>query len=140
MQSGERDPSLVYGVQREQMIAPGTDQVGSAWAISVETGATAWRHEQRAGLLSMVATAGGLVFAGDAVGRFKAFDDTSGEVLWETSLGRAVSGYPISFAVDGTQYVAVTTGPSLTATRARQLTPELEAGSGEPRVHVFALP
>ena len=56
--------------------------------------------------------AGGLVFGGDANGRFRAFDDRTGKVLWETNLGSPVSGYPITFAVDGKQYVAVTTGPS----------------------------
>ncbi len=140
VQSGERDPKLVYGFDSEYVIAPGTDKVGTAWAISVEDGTTAWKHEQRAGLMSMVATGGGLVFAGDAAGTFKAFDDTTGEVLWETSVGSPVSGYPVSFAVDGKQYVAVTTGPSLVAMAARRVTPELAPDSGEPRVHVFALP
>ena len=42
-----------------------------------------WKHEQRAGMMSLVATGGGLVFGGDANGRFKAFDDKTGKVLWE---------------------------------------------------------
>ena len=50
-----------------------------------------WKHEQRAGMLSLVATGGGLVLGGDANGRFKAFDDRSGKVLWETNLGAPVS-------------------------------------------------
>ena len=60
--------------------------------------------------MSLVATGGGLVFGGDANGRFRAFDHESGEVLWEINLGSSVSGYPISFSVDGKQYVAVNTG------------------------------
>ena len=71
-----------------------------------------WKYEQRAGVLSLVATAGGLVLGGDANGRFRALDSRSGKVLWETNLGSPVSGYPITFAVDGKQYVAVATGPS----------------------------
>ena len=75
-------------------IAPGTDKVGTVWAISAETGQTLWKYEQRAGMLSLVATGGGLVFGGDANGRFRAFDDTTGKVLWEMNLGSPVSGYP----------------------------------------------
>ena len=94
---------------------PATDKVGTVWAISAETGTTTWKHEQRAGMMSLVATGGGLVFGGDANGRFKALDDRTGKVLWDMNLGSSVSGYPISFAVDGKQYVAVITGPSLVA-------------------------
>ena len=46
-------------------------------------------------------TGGGLVFGGDANGRFKALDDKTGQVLWEINLGSAVTGFPISYAVDG---------------------------------------
>jgi alcohol dehydrogenase (cytochrome c) len=136
----QRDPSLVYGITLDAVLAPGTDQVGTVWAISAETGATLWKHEQRAGMMSLVATGGGLVFGGDAAGRFKAFDARTGEVLWDTNLGAPVSGFPISFAVSGKQYVAVTTGPSLSAMAARRLTPEVGAETTAPQVYVFALP
>ena len=56
------------------------------------------------------------------------------------NLGSPVSGYPITFAVDGKQYVAVTTGPSLVAGSAtRRMTPELKP-SNSANVFVFALP
>jgi alcohol dehydrogenase (cytochrome c) len=139
-QSGERDPSLVYGFRSEQIVADGTDQVGAVWAISAETGRALWKHEQRAGVMSLVATGGGLVFGGDVAGKFKAYDETTGAVLWETDLGAPVSGYPVSFAVGGKQYVAVTTGPSLVAATARRVTPELPAADAPASVHVFALP
>ena len=100
---------------------------------------TAWKHEQRAGTLSLVATGGGLVFGGDANGRFRAFDEQSGKVLWEVNLGSPVSGYPVTFAVDGKQYVAVSTGPSLVANAAIRLTPELKPSSAS-QLYVFALP
>ena len=100
------------------------------WAISAEKGTTVWKHEQRVGVMSLAATGGGLVFGGDVAGNFRAFDDTTGEVLWETNIGAPVSGYPVSFAVDGKQYVAVTTGPSLVAAASRRVTPEL---TGETR-------
>jgi len=135
----QRDPSKVYGLSMPAIIAPGTDKVGTVWAISAETGKTLWKHEQRAGMLSLVATGGGLVLGGDANGRFKAFDDRTGKVLWETNLGAPVSGFPISYAVNGKQYVAVATGRSLVANTELNLTPELKPGSTV-QVYVFALP
>jgi alcohol dehydrogenase (cytochrome c) len=134
-----RDPSKVYGLDMPGVLAPGTDKVGTVWAISAETGKTLWKYEQRAGMLSLVATAGGLVFGGDANGHFKAFDDQTGKVLWETSLGAPVSGYPITFSVDGKQYVAVTTGPSLVANSTLRVTPELKPSTSA-QLYVFALP
>jgi alcohol dehydrogenase (cytochrome c) len=135
----QRDPSKVYGINMPGQLAPGTDKVGTVWAISAETGANIWKHEQRAGMMSLVATGGGLVFGGDVNGRFKAFDDKTGKVLWEVNLGSSVSGYPISFSADGKQYVAVITGPSLVANSAARVAPELKPGNA-PNVFVFALP
>jgi alcohol dehydrogenase (cytochrome c) len=134
-----RDPSKVYGLEMPNVITAGTDKVGTVYAISVETGRTVWKYEQRAGMLSLVATAGGLVLGGDAAGRFRAFDDRSGKVLWEQNLGSPVSGFPVVFAVNGKQYVAVTTGNSLVSNSANRLTPEIRP-SGTGQVYVFALP
>jgi alcohol dehydrogenase (cytochrome c) len=134
-----RDPQRVYGLNMPGEIAAGTDKVGAVWAISAETGRTLWKYEQRAGVMSLVATGGGLVFGGDANGRFRAFDDRTGKVLWEQNLGAPVSGFPVAFAVDGKQYVAVTTGPSLVANSTLRLTPELKP-SNTGQLYVFALP
>jgi alcohol dehydrogenase (cytochrome c) len=134
-----RDPSKVYGLDMPGIIAPNTDKVGTIHAISVETGRTVWKYEQRAGMLSLVATGGGLVLGGDANGRFRAFDDRSGKVLWEQNLGAPVSGFPVVFAVNNKQYVAVTTGNSLVSNAANRLTPELKP-SASAQVYVFALP
>jgi alcohol dehydrogenase (cytochrome c) len=135
----QRDPSKVYGLTMAQRIAPGTDKVGTVWGISVETGRAVWKHEQRAGTLSLMTTGGGLVFGGDDNGRFRAFDDKTGKILWEVNLGSPVSGFPVTYAVDGKQYVAVTTGNSLVAGSALRLTPELKPGNAA-NVFVFALP
>jgi len=140
VQTGERDPKLVYGFSSEYIAAPGAENVGVVWAISAEKGTTVWKHEQRVGVMSLAATGGGLVFGGDVAGDFRALDDATGKVLWETNIGAPVSGYPVSFAVDGKQYVAVTTGPSLVAAAARRVTPELTGESGAGQVVVFALP
>jgi PQQ-like domain len=135
----KRDPSKVYGVSMPYEIAPNTQNIGTVHAISVETGRTLWKHEQRAGMLSLVATAGGLIFGGDAAGSFKAFDEKTGKVLWETNLGSPVSGYPVAFAVNGKEYVAVSTGPSLVANSANRLTPEIKT-TNDSKMYVFALP
>ena len=124
----------IYSLTARHQLVPGTDNLGTVRAVSVETGETRWIYEQRAGTMSLVATGGGLVFGGDSNGRFRAFDDESGEVLWEINLGAPVSGYPISYAVNGRQYVAVNTGSG-----SNSLTPELRPSSGS-NLFVFALP
>ena len=68
-----------------------------------------------------------MLFGGDTNGRFRAYDQRTGEVLWEVNLGSPVSGYPATFAVDGKQYVAVSTGGSGLAFGLGRLTPELTA-------------
>jgi alcohol dehydrogenase (cytochrome c) len=113
--------------------------VGTVQAFSVETGRTMWTFESRAAALSLVATGGGLVFGGDASGRFRALDDRTGKVLWETHLGSPVSGYPVTFSVGGKQYVAVSTGPSLVAGGANSVVPDVRPSSSN-QMFVFALP
>ena len=120
----------IYALAVRHELAPGTDQLGTVYAISAETGETTWLHEQRAATLSLLTTGGGLVFGGDANGRFRAFDQETGDVLWEVNLGSPVSGFPVSFAVDGRQYVAVSTGGAATTASFLQLTPELRPSTG----------
>ena len=132
---GDEEASALYAIAWRSQIAPGTDQVGTVQAISAETGEITWRYEQRAATMSLVATGGGLVFGGDVNGRFRAFDHETGEVLWEINLGSSVSGFPITYAVDGRQYVAVSTGTP----RFIDLTPELHPSQGN-NLFVFALP
>ena len=129
----------LYALAKRDQIAPGTDQVGTVQAISAETGEIVWVYEQRAGTTSLVATAGGLVFGGDGNGRFRAFDNETGEVLWEINLGSSVTGFPITYAVGGTQYVVASTGNSLSSRDNMRLTPELSPSHGN-NVFVFALP
>ena len=71
--------------------------------------------------------------------REKRYVTRSGKVLWEVNLGSPVSGFPVTFAVDGKQYVAVTTGPSLVAGSDNRVAPELKP-SNAANVFVFALP
>ena len=128
-----------YALTMRAEIAPGTDQLGTVQAISAETGEILWRYEQRASTTSLVATGGGLIFGGDANGRFRALDQTTGEMLWEINLGSAITGFPITYAVAGRQYVAVSTGTAGTTTAQIRLTPELRPSAGN-NLFVFALP
>ena len=129
----------MYALAFRLQIAPGTDQVGTVHAVSAETGRTAWIHEQRSATMSLVATGGGLVFGGDVAGRFRALDHETGEVLWEINLGSPITGFPITYAVDGRQYVAVSTGTSVTTSAFGGLTPEIRPSAGN-NIFVFALP
>ena len=128
-----------YGFASRASITEGTDKLGTVYAISAKTGDIAWKYEQRAGTLSLVATGGGLVFGGDVNGRFRAMDDKTGKVLWEINLGASVNGFPIAFAVDGKQYVAVSTGPSVQGGALMVMTPELRVSKNS-ALYIFALP
>jgi len=128
----------IYALDAEHQIAPGTDLSGSVHAVSAETGKSLWTYEQRAGLMSLFVTGGGLVFVGDGNGRFRALDDETGESLWEINLGSPVTGFPVTYAVDGRQYVAASTG-NRSAALLSGLTPELRPSSGN-NLFVFVLP
>jgi alcohol dehydrogenase (cytochrome c) len=90
-----------------------------------------------------LSTAGGLAFIGDLDRSFKAVDVDSGKVLWETRLGTSVQGFPISFGIDGKQYIAVTTA---NGAGAPQMFSELVTGNPFRRpttgtaIYVFTLP
>src|SRR3989441_2617577 len=103
----QRDPSKVYGISMKSEFAIGADKVGTVWAIAADTGKTLWKHEQRAGTLSLMTTAGGLVIGGDANGRVKADDDKTGPGPWEAIVGSPSNGYPISHAVHRQQDLSI---------------------------------
>ena len=133
------DDGSLYSLAVRNEIAPGTDQVGTVQAISAETGTLLWKYEQRAATSSLMATGGGLVFGGDHNGRFRAFDHETGTVLWEINLGSPITGFPVTYAAGGRQYVAVSTGQSLTSAMFNRMTPELRPSDGN-TLFVFALP
>ena len=58
----------------------------------------------------MLATAGGLVFTGDGEGNLLAFDSGSGDELWSFQTGSGIRAAPVTFELDGIQYIAIASG------------------------------
>ena len=82
-------------------------------AVDVRTGSIRWQVKtEPAGIGGALATAGGLVFAGDVNGWFRAFDAKSGDTLWEFFCGAGVNAPPIAFSLEGEQFIAVAAGGS----------------------------
>lgn len=116
-------------------------KVGRLSAVSAGTGKILWNYDQRTAIGSVLATGGGLVFFGDLDRYLKALDAGTGKLVWETPLSAPVTGYPISYAVDGQQYVAVAVGGGTPGQRnMSQLYPEVKSPIGSNVLMVFALP
>ena len=87
------------------------DHIGALKAIDPDTGEIKWVHKNNAPLWGgVMTTAGGLVFTGMPEGQLKAFDDMTGEELWSFQTGSGIVGQPVTWEMDGEQYVAVASG------------------------------
>jgi len=87
------------------------DWAGWTYAVDADTGAWRWRAKTNYPIQSgMTPTAGGVVFFGDMGGNFYALDATDGRKLWGQKIGGAIGGGVITYAINGTQRVAVATG------------------------------
>ena len=139
------EPGGRYAGMRSGLIktVPGYDYVGEFVAIDPVTGARAWEFRLPSGVAMTAAalsTGGGIVFGGAADRRFFALDSDTGAPLWETRLNGDVSGAPVTFEVEGKQYVAIGAGGRIaqTTSYARLTGENISQGSGA--IWVFALP
>ncbi len=124
-------------------LPPGTDgQFGRLAALDLDTREILWTHRQRMPIAgAALTTAGGLVFNGDLDRNFYAYDQATGEQLWKTRLNAAPESFPISYEVDGRQYIAVAAGGgSAFGGAGRGLVPELANPAAGVTLYVFELP
>jgi alcohol dehydrogenase (cytochrome c) len=93
--------------------------LGELQAWDMKTGKMVWVHKFDTFLWApLLTTAGNLVFAGGTHDRnFRAFDATNGKLLWEWPMPSAVVGVPVSYEIDGEQYIAVQSGWGVDAER-----------------------
>ena len=84
---------------------------GHLLAWNPKTQAPAWKHKH-AGVSNggALSTAGGLVFQGTAKGQFNAFNADDGELRWSFGADTGIIAAPVSYAIDGEQYVAIVVG------------------------------
>jgi glucose dehydrogenase len=85
-------------------------------AIDLRTGKAAWEIPNIGGGIlgsGLMATGGGLLFYGDGRGAFVAADSSTGKLLWHFNTGQAWKGGPMTYTVDGKQYVAIAAGTTV---------------------------
>jgi alcohol dehydrogenase (cytochrome c) len=100
------------------------------------TKSTHLRYPNYSGTL---ATGGGLVFLGLLDGTLAAFDDTTLEELWRINVGTGFTAPPMTFEVNGKQYIAITSGPSAVSRAKLMNTPELKEMRNATVLYVFSL-
>lgn len=104
------------GIGRTNPINTWTDEVGHAALMAMDptTGEPKWKYEQfDVSDSGMLTTASDLLFTGGREGHFHALDARTGELLWKASLGGQIVMAPITFMVDGVQYITVVSGHAM---------------------------
>lgn len=86
-------------------------QWGLLSAINLSTGKIQWQYKTPQPLIGgTLSTKGGLVFIGEGNGNFNAIDASTGNLLWQTTVDAGVNAPPISYMIEGEQYIAVVAG------------------------------
>ena len=112
----QMDPAnpLDIGGGGGQRVIYGDDAYSAIRALESATGKVKWQFKMVGdSWTGTLATAGGLVFCADSQGNFFALDADSGKPLWNIQLGNSVRANPITYAVDGKQYVEAAAGNSI---------------------------
>jgi glucose dehydrogenase len=92
-------------------VIPGEKQSGNVSAVNLHNGKIAWQHKTDKPMIGgVLATAGNLVFTGDASGYFFALDSRTGKKLWDFQSGAGVNSAPMAYRLDGQMYLAVASG------------------------------
>ena len=92
-------------------VIPGSEQWGNVSAVDYNTGKIKWQVKTPQPMMGgVLATAGGLVFTGEANGWFRAYDAANGKILWSFQAGAGVNAPPSSYTADGKQYIVVGAG------------------------------
>jgi alcohol dehydrogenase (cytochrome c) len=101
----------LFGGSMEFKPPAGKPAYGHINAFDPLTGERKWRYNTRyMNVASLLATGGDLLFSGDVMGEMFALDATTGTKLWDFNVGASMSGSPISYSVNGRQYIAMPTG------------------------------
>lgn len=130
------------GVRWQKYPDPATDgSYGIIKAINLDTREVAWTLRQTGPQAAgNLATAGGLLFIGSVDRWFKALDQDTGEVLWQRRLDNALNSYPVTYGVNGRQYVAVATNTGGIHTRTMRDATGINLPPEGATLWVFALP
>jgi alcohol dehydrogenase (cytochrome c) len=87
------------------------DHIGTLRAMDPATGKVVWEHKEPMPLWAgTLATAGNLVFTGTSDGYVKAFNAKTGDEMWSFQTGSGVVSQPITWEMDGQQYVGIASG------------------------------
>jgi alcohol dehydrogenase (cytochrome c) len=133
-------------VQGYQFHPKSPDAMGELQAMDVRTGKSLWQQRRRAPYnTATLTTGGGLVFVGAWDRTVFAYDATTGTALWQSRLPTMANGFPITYAVDGKQYVAIGAGATITGSSwanrvPNELLKEMKNPSAGNGIFVFALP